>query len=144
MKHKILIAAGVVAAAAAPLLAHPEQQGGSANAQSIEHGAMGHSGMAQMNHGQMMSMQNTAANPYAEAEMRMHQRMMPAVGANADETWARKMIEHHRGAVETSQILLSKGSNQRLKDMARRSMAEQQKEISELQAWLKQNGKRSQ
>lgn len=89
----------------------------------------------------MMDMKNSPANPYAEAEMRMHGRMMSALGANADETWARKMIEHHRGVIETGQILISKGSDAQLKAMARKSMAEQRKEINELQAWLNRHGK---
>lgn len=107
------------------------------------------SAVAQMAHGQMqhgsmagMSMQNTAANPYAQAEMRMHERMMQAVGSNPDETWARKMIEHHQGAIETGQILLSKGTDPQLKAMARKSMAEQRKEIAQLQSWLKRHARR--
>lgn len=144
MKHKLLLGA-LVGLAATSLLAHPQDQHanmpGMSQGQPMKHGQMKHGQM--MNHDQMM-MKNTPANPYAEAEMRMHQRMMPAVGANPDETWARKMIEHHKGAIETAQILLSRGADRRLKDMARRSMAEQQKEVSELQAWLRQTGKRAQ
>jgi len=34
----------------------------------------------------------TRANPYPPAEMKMHQRMMAAVGDDATETWVRKMI----------------------------------------------------
>lgn len=108
--------------------------------QSMDHSQMNHGAAGQMNHG-AMDMKNTPANPFAEAEMRMHQRMMQAKGANPDETWARKMIEHHRGAIETGNILLSRGSDQQLKAMARKSMAEQQKEIDELQNWLRTHGK---
>jgi uncharacterized protein (DUF305 family) len=108
--------------------------------QSMDHSQTNHGAAGQMNHG-AMDMKNTQANPFAEAEMRMHQRMMRAKGANPDETWARKMIEHHRGAIETGNILLSRGSDQQLKAMARKSMAEQQKEIDELQTWLRTHGK---
>lgn len=148
MKTKLLLA-GLIGLSASPLLAHPPEQHAApvttAQAQPMNHGQMNH---AQMGSGQMMNhdqmMRNTPANPYAEAEMRMHQRMMSAAGANADETWARKMIEHHRGAIETGQILMARGRDARLKQMARRSMAEQQKEINELQAWLRQRGRRPQ
>jgi len=87
-----------------------------------------------MNHGQMM--QNSPANPYAEAEMQMHQRMMQAMGSNADETFARKMIEHHRGAIDMSRILAARGSDRQLRAMAMRSSAAQQREIRELETWL--------
>jgi uncharacterized protein (DUF305 family) len=130
---KILAALGLVALAQAPAIAQ----------QSMDHSKMNHGASGQVNHG-MMQMKNTAANPYAEAEMRMHQRMMQAMGSNPDETWARKMIEHHRGAIETGNVLLSKGSDQQLKAMARKSMAEQQKEIDELQKWLRTHGKNTQ
>lgn len=100
--------------------------------------AQGHSqhDMSQMNHGQMMMMQNTPANPYSDAEMQMHQRMMEATGANPDETFARKMIEHHRGAIEMSRILASQGSDPQLRAMAQHSSAAQRREIQELEAWL--------
>lgn len=111
--------------------------------QSMDHSKMNHGSSGQMNH-DMMNMKNSPANPFAEAEMRMHQRMMPAMGSNPDETWARKMIEHHRGAIETGNILLSKGSDQQLKAMARKSIAAQQKEIDELQNWLRTHGKNAQ
>ena len=61
-------------------------------AQQSGHQGMNHQGM---NH----SMPSTAANPYGPAEMQMHEKMMAATGADASETWVRKMIEHHRGGV---------------------------------------------
>jgi uncharacterized protein (DUF305 family) len=96
--------------------------------------------MGQMNHGQMM--QNSPANPYAEAEMQMHQRMMAAMGADPDGAWARKMIEHHRGAIEMSRILASRGSDRQLRAMAQRSSAQQRREIQELEAWLNRHSGR--
>ena len=134
MNYKLMVA-GVLALAAVPVIAHPGHTGSqpAAQTQPMDH--------MQMGQGQMM-MHNSAANPYAEAEMRMHERMMSAMGGNADETWALKMIEHHRGAVETGQILQSAGSDPALKAMARKSMAEQQKEIAQLHAWLRQHGHR--
>jgi uncharacterized protein (DUF305 family) len=97
-----------------------------------------------MAHGSMagMSMKNTPANPYSASEMRMHDQMMRATGSNADETWARKMIEHHQGAIEMNRILMSKGSDRELKAMARKTTAEQQKEIAQLQSWLRRHGRR--
>lgn len=74
-----------------------------------------------------------ASGPFAQAEMQMNERMMAAVGANASETWARKMIEHHRGAVAMSQILIDQGGEQRFVEMARMTVDKQQREIGELE-----------
>ena len=80
---KMMIMAVATALGAAPAVA--QMQG------------MDHSGM---NHGQMM--RPTPANPYPQAEMDMHQKMMSAMGADATETWVRKMVEHHRGGHDGS------------------------------------------
>lgn len=104
-------------------------------AQSNPHAGMQHD---------MTMMKNTPANPYAEAEMQMDHRMMNAVGADATETWVRKMIEHHRGAIEMSKILEAKSSDAPAKAMARKSVAEQERGIAELEQWLKSHGKKPQ
>ena len=130
MKTGIVVAA-MVACLGAPLFA---QSGG-------------HKGMSGMQPGMMqhgMMMKNTPANPYAEAEMRMSHKMMEAVGSDATETWVRKMIEHHRGAIEMSKILVAKSSDAQAKAQAQKATAEQERGIAELQDWLKQHGKRPQ
>lgn len=71
--------------------------------------------------------------PFAQSEMRMHERMMAATGANASETWARKMIEHHRGAVQMSQLLIDQGGDPPMVQMARQTIEKQQREITELE-----------
>ena len=73
------------------------------------------------------------SGPFAHAEMQMSERMMAAVGANASETWARKMIEHHRGAIAMSQILIDQGGEQRFVEMARQTIEKQQREVGELE-----------
>ena len=123
---------GIAALVVAPALAQ----------QAMDHSKMDHSKMQGMDHSKMMK--NTPANPYAEAEMRMHQRMMPAVGADASETWVRKMIEHHRGGVEASKIAVAQAKDAQVRSMAQKTMAMQNKEITELQNWLKARSKRAQ
>lgn len=73
---------------------------------------MDHSGM---NHGQMM--RPTPANPYPQAEMDMHQKMMSAMGADATETWVRKMVEHHRGGIAMSRIVLRETKDPKVRQM---------------------------
>ena len=122
MKHGKLLAATLSLLIVAPLAAqsHPQHDKG------------------QMDQGAMMK--NTPANPYAEAEMGMHQRMMQAMGANPDQTFARKMIEHHRGASEMAQILAARGSDRELKQMAQRMRGEQERDMRELENWLRRHG----
>ena len=119
------------AMSAALLLAAP------AAAQQSGHQGMNHQGM---NH----SMPATAANPYGPAEMEMHQKMMAAQGADAGETWTRKMIEHHRGAVEMSQIALRSTQNAEIRREAQKTIASQNREIANLNAMLTRMGKQAQ
>lgn len=93
-----------------------------------------------MNH----SMAATAANPYGSAEMKMHEKMMGATGADASETWVRKMIEHHRGGIETSRIAVAQAKDPMVKQMAQKTATMQEKEVAELQGWLRQHGKSAQ
>ena len=125
---KTLTALALAAMAASPALAQQQMQG------------MDHSKMQGMNHDNMPGM-NT---PFMPAEMAMHEKMMKAKGANASETWARKMIEHHRGAIAMSQIVLRQGPDAKTRQMAQKSIAEQNKSIGELQAMLRSMGKRPQ
>lgn len=112
---------------------------GAAAAQSSPMAGMDHSkmDMAEM-------MRPTSSNPFPPAEMDMHKKMMSAVGNDATETWVRKMIEHHRGAIAMSRIVLRDTRDANVRSMATKSEAEQTREIGELQAWLKTHGKRAQ
>ncbi len=82
------------------------------------------------------SMTNDPNNPYGAAEMQMHERMTAATGANASETWVRKMIEHHRGGIAMSDILIQQGGDQRFLEMARASADMQRRDIAELERML--------
>ena len=85
-------------------------------------------------------MANDPNNPYAQAEMQMHERMMAATGANASETWVKKMIEHHRGAVEMSNVLIGLGGDEPVLAMARKTITDQGKEIQELERMVQGGG----
>ena len=77
------------------------------------------------------------ANPYGPAERSMHRQMMAATGANLSETWARKMIAHHQGAVDMSEILIRQGGNPQVVALARRTAEDQRREIAHLEAMLR-------
>lgn len=103
---------------------------------------MDHSRMQGMDHSEMKGMDHSAMapnaqNPFGEAEMKMHKAMMAAVGKDASETWVRKMIAHHQGAIDMANIALSTADDPKVKQKAQETIASQQKEIDELQSWLK-------
>lgn len=120
-----------VTLAATPALA---QQGGMQG--------MDHSQMGGMNHADMGKMM--AGNPYAQSEMDMHQKMMAAKEGDAAEMWTRKMIEHHRGAIAMSRVAVRDAKDAQTREMAQMTITKQDKDIAELQAWLRKHGKRPQ
>ncbi len=74
-----------------------------------------------------------AANPFAESEMKMTKAMEAAVGSSAADNWVRKMIEHHRGAVDMSRIALAGKVTGDVAKMAQSAIDNQGKEITDLE-----------
>jgi len=109
--------------------------------------AMDHGKMQMMDHGGMDGMEammkNTPANPYADAGMIMHHKMM-VVGADASETWARQMIEHHRGAIAMAKIAVAQAKDKEIRAMAEEVITMQEQDVASLQSWLKRHGKAAQ
>ena len=120
-------------------LATPALSQGMQGMKAMDHSKMDHS---QMGKGAMMK--DTPANPYASTGMDMMQKMMAAMGNDAGETWTRKMIEHHRGAISMSRIALDKAKDQDTRAMAQKTITEQEKDITDLQAMLTRKGKTAQ
>jgi uncharacterized protein (DUF305 family) len=73
------------------------------------------------------------SGPFAPAEMKMDRAMTTAVGVNAQDSWVRKMIEHHRGAIEMSRILLAQNVTGHVADMARQTIDKQTAEVAALE-----------
>jgi len=93
---------------------------------------------------QQMNAIMEATSPFGDAEIRMNEAMTKAVGVSVGDSWVRKMIEHHRGAIAMSQIVLRQSPDAKTRQMAEKSIAEQNKSIGELQAMLQSMGKRPQ
>lgn len=74
--------------------------------------------------------------PYSQTEQQMQQAMMQATGADASETFARKMIEHHRGGIAMSEVLMRQNPDAKLREMAEKTMTMQRQEIAELERWI--------
>jgi len=68
------------------------------------------------------------------AMMKMHTAMEAHKSTeDADADFAKMMALHHKGAVEMSQIYLKYQKNSKLKTMAEKMIADQQKEIKQLE-----------
>ncbi len=74
--------------------------------------------------------------PFAPAEAKMKDAMMTAAGANTDQTWTRKMIAHHQGALDMSQVVLRESQDTGIRRMAQKTIEMQTADIAELRAWL--------
>ena len=72
-------------------------------------------------------------NPFAEAEMAMDKALSSAIGVSVPDTWVRKMIEHHRGAVAMSKVALAQSLSPEAATMAHQTVAKQTAEIAELE-----------
>ena len=75
---------------------------------------------------------NDPTNPFAAAEMAMNDRMMAAIGADVSDTWVKQMIEHHRGAIAMSELVLARGPTPAALAMAKDTIAKQGKEVEDL------------
>lgn len=74
--------------------------------------------------------------PFSAAETAMHEAMTAATGSDVSETWARKMIPHHQGALDMSEIVRGETQDADIRRMAQKTLDMQTKDISELRSWL--------
>ena len=72
-------------------------------------------------------------NPFAQSEMAMDSAINAAVGVNAGDSWVRKMIEHHKGAIEMSRVALTQKPTADAAMMAQQTIDKQTKEIADLE-----------
>ena len=79
-----------------------------------------------------------ANSPFGDAEIRMDDAMTKAVGVNVGDSWIRKMIEHHRGAIEIARETLGMHPDPQVAQMARATIDQQTREIAHLQTLVAQ------
>lgn len=75
---------------------------------------------------------NDPNNPFADAEMAMNDKMKTAIGADVSDTWVKQIIEHHRGAIAMSEVVLERNPTPDVLAMAKNTIAKQGKEIEAL------------
>jgi uncharacterized protein (DUF305 family) len=83
--------------------------------------------------------------PFVKAFKEAHHKMMRdmdiKLSGNPDVDFVRGMIPHHQGAIDMAKIQLAHGKDPALRKMAEQIVKEQEREIGEMQDWLKKNDK---
>lgn len=96
-------------------------------------------------HGGHGSTPSAAATPatqgYKAANDRMHKDMDIAYSGDADVDFVRGMIPHHQGAIDMARVVLEHGKDPDTLKLARQIIADQEREIAEMRAWLAKRGK---
>lgn len=75
--------------------------------------------------------------PFAKSEMDMDAAMKKAVGVDAEDTWIKKMIAHHQGAIDMSRVVLGLQPTADVAKMAQMTIDNQGAEIEALKALAK-------
>lgn len=78
------------------------------------------------------------SGPFGQIEMQMHEDLMAAVGVNVGDSWVRKMIEHHEGAVAMSRHALTMNPDAHVAQMAQSTIDKQTAEVADLQKLIVQ------
>jgi uncharacterized protein (DUF305 family) len=123
MTMKILFALAL-AAMPAPALAQGAQHGG--------HAGHGTPAAAQAD--------APATQAFRAANATMHKDMDITFSNDPDVDFVRSMIPHHQGAIDMARVVLQHGKDEQARKWARDVIREQEREIAEMQAWLKKRG----
>lgn len=111
---------------------------GAASAVALLLAACGTNEQATQNEAVGNVMMADANNPFAQSEMQMNERMKAAVGTDVGDNWAKKMIEHHQGAIDMSRIVIEQDPSADVGTMARETIDKQQKDIEDIRKLLKE------
>ena len=117
------------------------------------HGSMPMSGTMPMGHMDPAAMQKmmqdmmplpsdpASTKDFKAADMQMMRNMHVPYTGNPDVDFRTHMIPHHQDAVEMAKVALKHAKDPETKKMAQKIVDDQEKEISEMEAWLKRHGK---
>ena len=118
---------------------------GPAHAQGMhDHGSK--AGMSDKEMGSMGSMKpdpkdNASTKEFKAADMAIMKDMDVAYTGNPDVDFRTHMIPHHKGAVAMAKVAMKHAKDPATKQMAQKIIDDQEKEIAEMEAWLKKNAK---
>jgi uncharacterized protein (DUF305 family) len=112
---------------------------GSAHAQSMkDHGSMSDKEMGSMKHDPK---DNASTKEFKAADMAMMKDMDVPYTGDPDVDFRTHMIPHHKGAVAMAKVALRHAKDPATKAMAQKVVDDQEKEVGEMEAWLKKNAK---
>jgi uncharacterized protein (DUF305 family) len=150
--RKFLIAAAVFAALAAPAGAQDQtagMHGSNGDLSVLPDGCrtalqgmdmsqmMGGMDMSKMMGGMPGMPMDEAQTAYMEAMVRMHGPMMAShMIKDPDLAFNCGMIAHHTGAIDMAKVVLDHGKDEETKEMARKIIEAQEKEIKEMSDWV--------
>jgi uncharacterized protein (DUF305 family) len=89
----------------------------------------------------MAQTKSPTEDEYKAAMEKMSKAMNSATNVNPSASWAKKMIAHHQGSIDMSEIVVKYSKDAFIMNKAKKMTAEQKKEISELNSWLSKNKK---
>jgi uncharacterized protein (DUF305 family) len=102
-------------------------------------GAQGHGTQASPMQG---ASQSEATKAYSAAVEKMHDPMMKGIqDPDADVAFVKGMIPHHQSAIDMAKIVLQHGKDEQARKWANDVIREQEREIGEMQTWLRKHGK---
>ncbi|SCY77691.1 CopM family metallochaperone [Microvirga guangxiensis] len=86
------------------------------------------------------STDSAATKAYREANAKMHRDMDIPYTGDSDVDFVRGMIPHHQGAIDMAKVALQNTKDEQIRQWATAVIREQEREIAEMQAWLKKKG----
>lgn len=98
--------------------------------------SQGHAG-----HASKSASGNEVTKAYRAANARMHKDMDIKFSGDPDVDFVRAMIPHHRGAIDMAKVQLKYGKDEQIRKLATDVIREQEREIADMEAWLKKRAK---
>jgi uncharacterized protein (DUF305 family) len=101
-------------------------------------------GSSHSGHSMPMQTQQSTDTPatkgYREANSKMHRAMDIPYTGDSDVDFVLGMIPHHQGAIDMAKVALQNAKDEQIREWANTIIREQEREIAEMQAWLKKKG----